>query len=236
MKKNKTLNTKTRQKIYDFILEHPGLHMRELSRKMNIPISTLTYHLRHLEKNSFIVIDSQKRYERVYAKNNIGQMEKKLLYALRQKTSRDILLYIGLSYAASQSELSRELELSPTTIGKHLRRLVEWDLIEPTQVSNGMFTTSHKKKVLVEHSSYGREVIYKLTRSENPDVHLGALLEGMLNRYKKGLSDDFVKLAFEYINLVNPERKIPKKVKNRKYFFNRIEDRFYDIFPHPYHV
>jgi len=236
MKEKHISNLETRKKIYNFILRCPGLHLRELSRELKIPITTLNYHLRHLEKRGFIEINPEKRYKRVYATKNIGIMSKKLIVAIRQKTALDILLYISLSFSASQAELSNELELSPTTIAKHLKRLVKLGIIEPTPVKEGVFCTSHKNKVIIERSSYGREKIYRLTRSTNPDTHLGALLEEILTRYNKGISDDNVRLALEYVDIVNPERKLPKKIKNRKDYMNRLEKKLWEIFPHPYHI
>jgi len=48
-----------RQKIYRFILENSGLHLREISRRMAIPKSTLRHHLKYLNKhyNENITLD-----------------------------------------------------------------------------------------------------------------------------------------------------------------------------------
>jgi predicted transcriptional regulator len=43
--KEKVLENEHRREIYNFVKENPGLHMRELQRKLEIPLSTLEYHL-----------------------------------------------------------------------------------------------------------------------------------------------------------------------------------------------
>lgn len=63
---NKILKSETRKQIYNFILKYRGLRLREVSRKLKIPMSTLNYHLRYLEKYGLIVINSEEIYERFY--------------------------------------------------------------------------------------------------------------------------------------------------------------------------
>lgn len=50
----KVLLNDTRREIYNYILDNPGCHLRELSKNLNKPVSTLTWHLRILEKANLI--------------------------------------------------------------------------------------------------------------------------------------------------------------------------------------
>ena len=56
MVKEEILKLESRKLIYNYILEHPGLHFRELSRELKIPKSTLEYHLSYLKKLELIKI------------------------------------------------------------------------------------------------------------------------------------------------------------------------------------
>jgi predicted transcriptional regulator len=236
MGKQKIIENETQKRIYNFILEYPGLHLRELSRKLEIPITTLNYHLRNLEKNGLIYIDSGQKYSRIYAAEGVGNMKKRLIKALRQKTSRNIILYIALALNASRAELSKELELSPTAVSKHLKKLVKQGIIEPAPVENGTICTAHENKTIIERTPNGREIIYRLTRSPNTNKHMGKLLDELFTSYETGLVDDTVKLALEYIAIVNPERKLRKIKKKKEYYLNYYEKKLWDIFPHPYHA
>ena len=211
MKNNDSLRHKTRKRIFNYIEKNPGLHIRELSRKMNIPMSTLDYHLRNLEKNGFIEINTRSRFGRIYATKNIGVMSKNLITALRQKTSRNIILYLYLQLNASQIELSKELDLSITTIAKHTKRLEKLGIIEPIPIENGKLHTAHKNKIIINRSPYGREVIYRLTRPSNTNIHTSTLLFNLLSRYKAGLVDETIEFALEYLDIVNPDRVLPKR-------------------------
>jgi len=162
MENNEILNLDTRRMIYNYVSEYPGLHIRELSRKTKIPRSTLNYHLRYLKKYGLIVINSEEGYERVYVKKDIGNMDKKLIHAMRQETPCKIVLYVALVLSASQKELSEELELSSTTVGKHIKRLVKMEIIEPAPFENGTICTSHVDKTIIECTPKGREVFYRI--------------------------------------------------------------------------
>ena len=58
------LELETRRKIYDFIQKFPGLHVREISRRLEIPFSTLQYHLRFLEKRELVKAKDDGKYIR----------------------------------------------------------------------------------------------------------------------------------------------------------------------------
>lgn len=52
MDEEQALDLEIRRKIYNHIVNSPGLYERELSRALNIPLSTLDYHLYYLKKES----------------------------------------------------------------------------------------------------------------------------------------------------------------------------------------
>ena len=162
-RKEECLDLEIRKRIYEYVLIYPGLHKRELSRRLKIPKTTLSYHLSFLEKHKFIVLKSEGRYRRYYAAKIFGIAEKKFINVLRQDTPRNILLYIGWAVGASQIELSKELELSPKTIEKHLKKLVENGVIEPAPVENGVIYSSHKNRSIIDRTPVGREKIYRST-------------------------------------------------------------------------
>ena len=65
-----------KKEIYEFIFQNPGVHLRELSRKLNIPRTTLAYHLKYLNKHDLILSKFVSGYKRYWAANKIGQKDK----------------------------------------------------------------------------------------------------------------------------------------------------------------
>ena len=71
-----------------------------------------------------------------------------------------------------------------------------------------MITTSHENKVIVEYPRYGREVIYRLTKPENSNVHMDVLIDRLLSKNKNGLVNENVKIFLDYLDQVNTEKNI----------------------------
>jgi len=129
----------------------------------------------------------------------------------------------------------RDLELSPTVISRHLKRLIDQGIVEIAPVENGSTCTAHKQKMVIERSTKGREILYRLTRPTSADMHTDVLVTKLLLRYKTGLPDDAVKSVLELINNVNLKTKMPKKIKHNEDIDQFIKI-FYETFPHPYHA
>ena len=127
---NNVLNLKARREIYNFILKNPGLHIREISRQLNIPKTTLTYHLKFLKKEEIIKEKFEGGFKRIFIKEDLGSQDKEILNLLRQDIPSKIFIYFIFSLAPSQIEISKALELHPATVSYHLKKLEEKGVIE----------------------------------------------------------------------------------------------------------
>ena len=52
---DKSLELESRRKIYEAIEKVPGIHFRELNRRLGIPLGVIEYHLKYLEQHELIV-------------------------------------------------------------------------------------------------------------------------------------------------------------------------------------
>ena len=234
--KDKILKLETRKQIYELISKNPGLHLSEISRKLNIPRTTLTFHLNNLKKRGLIASIFEDKNSRFFVKHNFGNLEKKLIHILRKENPRNIVLYIGWRVSASQAELSRELELAPKTIEKHLKKLLEFGIIEPAPVENGVMYAAYKNKCIIERIPVGQEIVYRLVRTSNL-VPICALVDDLFTQYGKGLvTDDDTKLILDGLRLLCINKTSPKRIRPRKVVMEQLEERLYEVFPHPYHV
>jgi len=236
IKKEDILKLGIRRQIYKLILKNPGLHFSEISRKLDIPKSTLAFHLNNLEKYGLITSIYEEANSRFFAKYCFGNLEKKLIHILRKETPRNIILYIGWTTCASQAELGRELEKSHKTIGKHLKKLLELGVIEPAPIENGAIRTV-KNKTIIDRKPVGREVIYRLAGTSNPDISVGDLISNLFTLYGKGLTNESnTRLILDAIHQSIPKKGLPKKIRAEKAIIENVEEALYEICPHPYHV
>ena len=128
------LKVEIRRKIYNYILKSPGLHERELARALDIPLSTLDYHLHYLEARDLIATSIEGGYTRYYIRGKSSIRDKKLLAILRQNVPRRILMYLLLHPRALHKTLCDHLGLTPSTVSFHLNKLVELNIITRDQI------------------------------------------------------------------------------------------------------
>ena len=105
MYKEKIFEVKTRKEIYNYLIKNPGLHFREIVRSLNMPGSTLSYHLKYLEKRGFLLKEFENGYSRYYVSEKNGKNDKKLFNILREIVPRNIILFLCLSSNSSQTDM-----------------------------------------------------------------------------------------------------------------------------------
>jgi predicted transcriptional regulator len=132
-----------RRLIFDYILDNPGVHLRKISRDINIHLSTLRY----LETKGLITSQKEDNLKIYFASGKLNPQEKKITPLLQQKRFRDIILVIIGSHEPTSSEIAEKLLMNPSTTSKYINILEEREVI------------SHKK--------IGREKRYHIENEES---------------------------------------------------------------------
>lgn len=208
MEEHDILGLEIRRQIFNFILKYPGLHLREISRKLNIPKTTLTYHLKYLEKESFLLVKSEDRYTRYYPTKKVGNNDKEILGLMRQDLPRRIILFLFLYPEHSRRDISEDLEKPLTTMSFHLKKLLALNIIEKRRV--------------------GHSYAYRIKNQKE--------MYNLLISYENSLSDDILGPFLEYVKYVLPDGIPPSYRRRKKKDIDEIIEALYEIFPHPYHV
>ncbi len=87
------LELETRKELYELIRDSPGIHLRELERRLDLVVGSLQYHLHYLEKNNLISRFKDEEYVRYFVSKKIPEKhEREIIYFLRRKGSRHILI------------------------------------------------------------------------------------------------------------------------------------------------
>jgi len=129
MVKEEVLELKTRRKIYNYILKNPGLHERELSRKLKIPLGTLDYHLFYMSKKEIIIFKSDGKFTRYFIKGRIGKEDKKTISILRQKIFRKILIFLLKKPNSLHIDICNFLGCAKSTTTFHLKKLIKFEIL-----------------------------------------------------------------------------------------------------------
>ena len=202
------ISLEIRRKIFHFITKYPWLHLRELTRELTIPKTTLTYHLRYLEKEGFLIAKHEGRYLRCYAAKKVGNTEKKILSFIRQETPRRIILFLFLYPEHSRVDMSKEIDKAPSTLSFHLKKLVESDIIERYRAGH-----TYAYRIKNQKEMYNTLIIYE-----------------------KNLSYDIVKYLLRWVRFVIPDGIPTSYRKRKKADVDETYEALLEIFPHPYHV
>lgn len=123
-----------RRRIYECIVSSPGLHFREIQRRLNLATGSLDYHLHFLEKNGMIRKEKMGKFVRYYAYTKTWEQEEKdVLALLRQSNIRHILIFLIEKKRANAQQISINVAISPSTLSWYLKQLTEKGVIAQTK-------------------------------------------------------------------------------------------------------
>ena len=157
-----------RKRIYDFILSSPGCHLREIQRRLGIPLGTLEYHLKYLVDREFVNVREEGGYKRYYPVGTMRTVDKSILSILRQDIPRRLVMHLLLHPNSRFGELAAEFDIAPSTLSFHLSKLLRAGIVTRTRS--------------------GRESIYRVEREHEVAMVLIAHRRSFLD----ALVDSFV--------------------------------------------
>ncbi|MCK4614213.1 MAG: winged helix-turn-helix transcriptional regulator [Thermoplasmata archaeon] len=158
------ITLENRRSLYRYIREHPGLHLRGISRDLDMNIGTLRHHIKFLERNRIVVSKKDGNLKVFFAARKLNADDKRISLLLQQKRLRNIILVIIITPGLTHGEISEKLSIKPSTLSKYVKIL-------------------HEKKVLYFEKNRNEKRYF--VRSEKEIVEL-------LMTYKKSFWDSFV--------------------------------------------
>lgn len=147
---NGFLELEARKKIYEAITRSPGIHFREIQRRVGLATGSVDYHLHFLHKNGLVRTEKVGRFLRYYPTNvQFEQQDKELLSLLRQERIRHILIYLIERKKANASRIAEDLSYTASNLSWYLKLLQEKNVIR--QAKRGRFrfySVNDKDKII----------------------------------------------------------------------------------------
>lgn len=225
--KENALEIEKRRCIYQLILNNPGLHLREIFRKLNMSQGTIRHHLKYLHSRELITAIKDNGYKRFYVKNKIGIKEKDLFSLLRNEISQNIVLHLLINMASSVTRISEQLELTKDVVNYHLKKLLKSGIIEQVKVSNGFVNVKRNYPTFKKYDRISNEIVYILS-----DCFL--IYDFFITYEKSFIKNPIAQDSLTWLKFIDGT-KFPKVIKSDKKPDERFFDILYDIFPHPYY-
>ena len=149
MFREEVLENEYRRRIHQHIKENPGFHLRELQRRLDIPLSTLDYHLGYMVRKHVIECKQDGYYTRYYV-TPLEKIDRKLLSILRQKRLREIILIILNEKGVKYQTLLQRLKIPTSTLSFQLNHLMKSNVIIRQRIGREHVYTVADEDVLMK--------------------------------------------------------------------------------------
>ena len=131
------LDLESRRRIFELLTEYPGLHLRELERRLGMDVRGLRYHLEYLEARGALTTLREGGYLRYYPREwdetqfreQFGPAEKRILALLRQRRPLQLVLILLEQGDVAGPMLRGEMGVGAATLNYHLRKLLRLRLV-----------------------------------------------------------------------------------------------------------
>jgi predicted transcriptional regulator len=157
------LAVEARRKLYEFVRNNPGFHLREIARALDLSITLADYHLRFLEKHELVSASMDGEYKRYYPRSVPGaedsrpaltDAQKGILAFLRQPVPLRVLAFLMERESASHKEMLERVPVSPSTLSHHLKKMQIAGVLERADGTDRGYKIAEPKTVALLMTMY----------------------------------------------------------------------------------
>lgn len=123
----------SRERVLALVTSQPGLHLRELPRRLGLSLRSVRYHLEGLEEGERVTPHRSGRFARWFAAGAFSTEDRTLISALRVRGQRAILSELLREGPMRFASLEKATGLSSATLVQYLHRLSSDALIEAAE-------------------------------------------------------------------------------------------------------
>ncbi len=152
------LELESRRRAYELVASAPGLHMRELARRLGMDIRTAEYHLHQLERHGLVTAIDDAGFRRFFPRTADGRgaelvdaRDKPVVGILRKRVPLCVVLVLLTRDAATHGELARDAGVSPSTLSYHLGRMETLGMLARTGAAYALREPDRVARLLYAH-------------------------------------------------------------------------------------
>ena len=132
---NDILNNKKRKKIYDYVVENPGIYFNRIVRELNISNHVVVWHLNILLKFKFIRKAKFENHD-LYFHSDFNEKDLKLKYLTSKEKGKKIIEYLmEFDYGLTKTQISKELKMHINTVAKYLKMFEQIGIVFNKKIS-----------------------------------------------------------------------------------------------------
>lgn len=123
------MELENRRAIYQVVARFPGIHLREVQKRLGLSMGVLEYHLNYMVKRGILSAQTHGYRKTYFVREDVQHPDKPTLALLRQEVPRRMIIYILLGEKRGFKEFVEEFGLSKSTVSFHLKKLTESGLV-----------------------------------------------------------------------------------------------------------
>lgn len=123
------LDNDVRRSIRDAVADQPGIHFREVARRLDLSHGHLEHHLRKLRRAGVLVERQLDGFRCFFVPEDLDPVLEEALPATKPEGARRILVTLEAGPARGLRDLARELGLAASTVSHHLSQLEDAGLV-----------------------------------------------------------------------------------------------------------
>ncbi len=128
------LELENRRRIFRLVTKFPGIHLRDIQKRLELSMGVLEYHLNYMEKEQILSAESDGYRKSYFVRADVQHGDKSTLALLRQEAPRRIIMLVLLRKTATFKEILDETKTSKSTLSFHMKKLTEAGLVSSERV------------------------------------------------------------------------------------------------------
>lgn len=127
-----------RRRIHELVQDEPGIHFRELRRRLDTGAGLLEHHLEKLERAALVTEVREDGYRGYFVPGEVDREVMEVAGRLRSETAGELVQQVRERPDASIRELAEAAGVSRSTAGYHVRRLADDGVLEKETDGRGV--------------------------------------------------------------------------------------------------
>ena len=119
----------SREALLALLRREPGLHLREIPRRLGLSLSSARYHLAVLATDDSVVALRVGRFMRWFPRDRVAPEDLQLISVLRVRRQRDLVFCLLERGPSRFSEIRAAMGFSSSGLAEDLRRLLAQGLV-----------------------------------------------------------------------------------------------------------
>jgi predicted transcriptional regulator len=135
LKKTNLLENESRRKIYEIILQNPGIQLCEIEKMTGLTNKNVEYHIKKLHNYGMIVYKQTSRGKGYFQNSNTYSMKEKIVYMhSKNPTEKRIIEIIHDNPGITRKELSGVINISAPSVSWYISGLINDKIIKKERV------------------------------------------------------------------------------------------------------